>query len=161
MRISLDTNILAYAEGIGDERRCRLAREVVAALPVESVLIPVQVLGELHRVLAGKSDRTPASIKDAVLGWADAFSLGDSTRQAMEDAFDLAADHQLQIWDALILSVSAEHKCRLLLSEDLQNGFTCRGVTVSNPFIDPIHPLLKSILAYPGSDQAKAASDKG
>jgi predicted nucleic acid-binding protein len=38
------------------------------------------------------------------------------------------------MWDALIMSVAAENKCRLLISEDFQNGFTWRGVTVVNPF---------------------------
>jgi predicted nucleic acid-binding protein len=32
------------------------------------------------------------------------------------------------------MSVAAENKCRLFISEDFQNGFTWRGVTVFNPF---------------------------
>jgi len=47
---------------------------------------------------------------------------------------DLTVDHQISMWDALIMSVAAENKCRLLISEDFQNGFTWRGVTVVNPF---------------------------
>jgi predicted nucleic acid-binding protein len=52
----------------------------------------------------------------------------------MQAALDLTVDHQILLWDALILAVSADHHCRLLLSEDLQHGFTWRGVTVVNPF---------------------------
>lgn len=148
MRIALDTCILAYAEGVGDELRCTAAREVVAALPPENVLIPTQVLGELHRVLTGKAGRGATEFRDAVLGWADAFPIGDSTWRAMESALDLVADHRLQIWDALILSVAAERKCRLLLSEDFQNGFTWRGVTVTNPFQEDRHPLLEAVLQH-------------
>jgi len=51
------------------------------------------------------------------------------------------------VWDALILSVAAENRCRLLLSEDLQDGFTWRGVTVANPFAMPLHPLLEGLVA--------------
>lgn len=149
MRVSLDTNVLAYAEGVGDEPRCRMAREIIAVLPIDAVLIPAQVLGELYRVLSAKTARAPAEVKNAVLEWADAFAVGDTTWAAMDSAFDLAADHMLQIWDALILSVSAEHKCRLLLSEDFQNGFTWRGVTITNPFSESKHPLLKA-LTEPG-----------
>ena len=36
--------------------------------------------------------------------------------------------------DAVILSAAAESGCRLLLSQDLQEGFTWNGVTVTNPF---------------------------
>ena len=63
-------------------------------------------------------------------GWADTFEIADSTFAAMRAALDLAVDHQMPTWDALILSVSADQKCRVLLSEDFQHGFTWRGVTV-------------------------------
>jgi predicted nucleic acid-binding protein len=145
MRIVLDTNIVAYAEGMGDKARCLLAREIIAGLPVENVLIPVQVLGELYRILTRKAGRKPVESKEAILGWSDAFATLDTTRPALESALDLAADHDFQIWDALILAISAEHRCRLLLSEDLQNGFTWRGVTVVNPFKERKHSLLKAV----------------
>ena len=145
-RIALDTNVLAYAEGVGDARRCKAARQLVSRLPAELVVLPAQVLGELHRVLVGKSHRTPAEAKLAILSWADAFDVADSTFDAMRAALDLAADHQMAIWDALILSVAADQKCRLLLSEDFQHGFTWRGVTLLNPFNSPQHSLLAAAL---------------
>lgn len=63
-------------------------------------------------------------------------------------------DHGLPIWDALILSVAAESHRRLLLSEDLQQGFTWRGVTVVNPFVTPYAPLLASILSIGQQENA-------
>ena len=146
MRIVRDTNVLVYAEGAGDSVRCRVAREVVAALSTGDVLIPAQVLGELYRVLTGKIGRPAGEVRDAVISWSDAFVVCDSTWSAMESAFDLVVDHRLQIWDALILAVAAEQKCRLLLSEDFQNGFTWGGVTVLNPFAETRHPLLSVAL---------------
>ena len=62
-------------------------------------------------------------------------------------AVDFSTDHQLGIWDAVILSAAAEAGCRLLLSADLQQGFTWKGVTVTNPFSTAKHPLLGSPLA--------------
>ena len=59
----------------------------------------------------------------------------------------MKAEAGTRIWDALILSVAAESRCCLLLSEDLQPGFTWRGVTVVNPFVTPYAPLLGSILS--------------
>ena len=146
MRIALDTNVLAYAEGVGDGRRCKAARDLVAGLPGHLVLIPAQTLGELHRVLVGKNQRDPGMARDAVLAWADAFDVADSTFDAMRGALDLAADHQMPIWDALILSVAADQKCRLMLSEDYQHEFVWRGVTVLNPFKTPRHGLLAAVL---------------
>ena len=145
-RIALDTNVLAYAEGVGDGRRCRAARALVARLPGHMVVVPAQTLGELHRVLVGKAGRAPAEAKAAILSWADAFDVADSTFEAMRAALDLATDHRMPIWDALILSVAADQQCRLLLSEDFQHGFTWRGVTVVNPFQTPQHALLAAAL---------------
>lgn len=146
MRIALDTNILAYAEGVGDARRCRAARGLIARVPGHLLVVPAQTLGELHRVLVGKAGRGPAQARAAILSWADAFDVADSTFEALRAALDLAVDHQMPIWDALILSVAADQKCRLLLSEDFQHGFTWRGVTVVNPFQTPQHALLAAAI---------------
>ena len=146
LRIALDTNFMAYAEGVGDAKRCKAARELLARLSGLQVVVPAQTLGELHRVLVGKAGRTAADAKAAILSWSDAFDVADSTFEAMSAALDLAADHQIPIWDALILSVAADQQCRLLLSEDFQPGFTCRGVTVVNPFQSPQGALLAAAL---------------
>jgi predicted nucleic acid-binding protein len=61
-------------------------------------------------------------------------------------AADLASHHQLGIWDAVVLATAADAGCRLLLSEDLQDGFTWAGVTVANPFSLSPHPLLAALL---------------
>ena len=59
---------------------------------------------------------------------------------------DLATEHKLQFWDALILNVAADAGCSLLLSEDMQDGFAWRGVTVVNPFAAKMHKRLARIL---------------
>ena len=147
MRVAIDTNILAYAEGVGGRTRCEAATEIISQLPIENILIPVQVLGELFRVLTGKANCSPDTARSRILQWADSYEVGDSVWATFQSAFDLTVDHNFQIWDALILSVTAEHHCRVLLTEDMQHGFTWRGVTVVNPFFLPSHPLLTALLA--------------
>lgn len=146
MRVALDTNILAYAEGIGDAPHCERAITLVERLPVENVLLPAQTLGELFRVLTGKAKREVTIVREAIMTWADTFEVADSSYSAFQAAMDLAIDHGFQIWDAMIMAVAAENRCRLLLSEDLQNGFIWRGVTVVNPFVEPVSPLLDNSL---------------
>lgn len=147
MDIALDTHVLAYAEGVGDARRQAMALQLIERLPPAQVRLPAQVLGELMRVLYAKGGRSRTDARQAVLGWADGFSVLDSTWPAMLGALDLCVDHQLSMWDALILSVAADAGCRLLLSEDLQDGFTWRGTTVVNPFQSPAPTLLQAVLA--------------
>jgi len=48
--------------------------------------------------------------------------------------------------DAIILAAAADSGCRLLLSEDLQDGFSWRGVTVTNPCAKRRHLLLEALL---------------
>ncbi len=146
MRVALDTSILAYAEGMGAASRCGAAIELIGKLPAQHVILPAQTLGELYRVLTGKANRNPCAARDAILGWADSFEVADSTWRAFQSAMDLCADHQLQIRDALILSVAGEQRCRLLLSEDIRDNFTWRGVTVVNPFSTARHPLLATLI---------------
>ena len=121
MRSALDTNVLVYAEGIGDQVRIEKSRALLAALADGDVVIPLQCLGELFRVLTGKAGRSPAEARD-------------STAQVLAGAMDLCVDHQLGSWVALVLSVAADAGARLLLSEDLNPGFTWRGVRVVNPY---------------------------
>ena len=144
--VAIDTNVLAYAEGAGDAARHAQAVALLTRLPDIAVVLPVQVLGELYRVLVGKLRQPPAQAREAVLRWSDAYAVRDSTWGALQSAFDLAAAHGLSIWDSLILSVAAEQRCRVLLSEDMQDGFTWRGTTVVNPFAAPAHALLASLL---------------
>ena len=148
MRVALDTNVLAYAEGLGDEVRCHMAGELIAQLHPTHAVVPVQVLGELSRVLTSKLKKSSADARELLLSWSDAVVVADTTWTAFQSAMDLSVDHQISMWDALIFAVAAENKCRLLVSEDFQNGFTWHGVTVVNPFEPKAKPykLLSMIL---------------
>lgn len=146
MRVALDTNILAYAEGVNGAVMKRTSLELLEKLPQGAVLLPVQTLGELFNLLVRKAARSPSKARNAILSWKDAFPLIETSAGVMLAATDLATDHQLSIWDSMIFSAAAEAGCRLLLSEDLRDGFTWKGVTVTNPFSTPKHALLAGLL---------------
>ncbi|ARN81068.1 PIN domain-containing protein [Methylocystis bryophila] len=146
MRVAIDTNVLAYAEGVNGAERRAPCLDLLRRLPQELVVVPVQVLGELFNVLVRKAGKSRSDARDALLSWRDAFPVVETSPVVMLAAFDLATDHQLGIWDAVILSAVSQAGCRLLLSEDLQEGFTWGGVTVVNPFASPRHNLLEALL---------------
>lgn len=154
--LAIDTSVLAYAEGAGDAARRARAIELLEALPEFAVVLPVQVLGELYRVLVGKLHQAPRVAKTAVLRWSDAYAVRESSWAALQSALDLSADHGLSIWDALILAVASEQRCRVLLSEDLQDGFSWRGTTVVNPFAAERAPLLADLWPQPPAHAAKS-----
>ena len=131
--IALDSNILIYAEGINDRARQALALGAIAALDANTVSVPVQALGELFAVLVRKGGRSPQEAGAVVNEWEVTLGSFPTTATALCAAIELAGDHRLQIWDAIMLAVAGEHGCACLLSEDLQDGFQWRGVEVINP----------------------------
>src|ERR1017187_4493292 len=145
MRVALDTNVLAYAEGVNGAPMRKAALELVQRLPEGATLLPVQTLGELFNLLVRKARRSPAKARKAILSWQDAFPLIETSAQVMLAAADLATDHQLSIWDSVSLSAATESGCRLLLSEHLQEGFCWKGVTVPNPFAQSKPELLTAL----------------
>jgi len=146
VRVALDTNVLAYAEGVNGAARKVDALGLIQRLPAGAALLPVQALGELFQLLVRKANRTAAQARAAILGWRDAFPLIETSETVIVGAAELAASHRFSFWDGVILASAAESGCRLLLSEDLQEGFTWNGVTVTNPFGVSPHPLLTDLL---------------
>lgn len=150
MKVALDTNVLGYAAGIGDDEvKRRLALGLIRALAGSSMVLPTQVAGEFYNILTRKGGHDPKTARGVVRNWADAIGLTAPTAATMEAALEGAAFFNLQIWDALVLSIAAEAGCALLLSEDMQDGFVYRGVTVANPFAETPHPLLASLMEIP------------
>jgi predicted nucleic acid-binding protein len=134
MRVALDTNVLAYAEGVNGEERKETALLILREFAEHELLVPTQALGELFVVLTRKAKRDAAEARNAVLGWSDSFPLIDTTPSVLHEAMELVASHRLAFWDSVMLAAAAQADCRMLLSEDMQHGFTWRGVTIQDPF---------------------------
>lgn len=146
LRVSVDTNILAYAEGVDSPELQVLARDILGSLSREFTFVPLQVLGELFSVLLRKGHRSRSTALADVMRWHRTFRVIETTNAIFLSAVSLVEQPQLHPWDAIILSAAAEAGCSLILSEDMQDGFVWRGVTVANPFKIPRHPLLASVL---------------
>jgi predicted nucleic acid-binding protein len=126
----LDTNVIIYAFAKNDPRG-RAAELLVAA----GGTISVQVLNEFVNVSRRKLGR----------GWIDSEkqlkvlqSLLDPpvplTLDLHKAAIEVARDHHVSFYDALIIAASAEAKCSVLYSEDMQDGRQIEGITIKNPF---------------------------
>lgn len=134
MRIALDSNVLVYAEGVNGEPRKDHATRILAGFGEEEIILPAQALGELFTVLTRKARWPAAQARMAVLGWHDAYLVADTSPAVLIEAMEVTCTHQFALWDAVMLAVAAQAGCRLLLSEDMHDGFIWRGVTIRNPF---------------------------
>ncbi|MCG6116433.1 MAG: PIN domain-containing protein [Mesorhizobium sp.] len=138
MKVALDTNFIAYAEGInGDEKR-QVALNTLNRLCNDDVVIPVQVLGELFNVLVRKAGRSAAEAQMALSQWRQSFTTADITADIMDTASMIAMRHRLSIWDSVILAVASSAGCDALISEDMHHGFTYGSVSICNPFISEL-----------------------
>jgi predicted nucleic acid-binding protein len=150
-RVALDSNILAYLAGVerseADRAKIRQIPIIIEDIDEAAFVVPVQALGELFVVL--RKAAVPAIEAQALLArfakWAGATPA--SERRTALAAAEVVVDHKLQYWDAMIVSAAADAGCSILLSEDMQNGFVARGVTVVNPFAEDRHPKLAALFS--------------
>jgi predicted nucleic acid-binding protein len=131
----LDTNVLVYLFDTTDPAKQARAREVVAT---HQCFVSPQVLGEFYVVVTRKlaTPLDPAVAGAAVAGWPPT-QVVPLTAALVTAAITTSQDHQLHYWDALVLEAAAASGCPVLLTEDLADGSTLRGVRLENPFRHP------------------------
>lgn len=146
--IAFDTDILAYADGIvnhpNDVAKVGRAQALLTSLRAQKLIFPAQALGELFRLIAKTNggDAAAARIKSLI---GDAL-VAPTLAATLDAAFDLAARHRLQIWDAIIVSAAVHAGAHWLLSEDMRSGFVWRGLTIVNPLAGDPAVLLEQLV---------------
>jgi predicted nucleic acid-binding protein len=154
LKVALDTSILARAEGVYGEAKRTAALNLIKRLPHQSTVLPMHTLGELCHLLLRKARRTPSEARHAIVTWNATFPVVATTPEVMLAAVDLLPAFRLTIWEGVILAAARHAQCRLLLSENFRNGFSMDGLTVTNPFVEPKHPLLALVLLPPGAEES-------
>lgn len=136
---TIDTNILVYAtETEVPAEKQRIARRLLERLTLSPRACLVgQVLSEFMSVVLRKDAMTRAQAFEAVGLLSQAARVLGASQQAYEQAWQLVATHKYQVWDALIVSICAEHGIKTLYSEDAGSLKRPLGVHVVNPFADP------------------------
>ena len=142
--------MLAYAEGVNGLERKWTAKTILARLPQDSLVLPVQVLGELCAVLVRKAGWPAERARAAALEWRAAYDVVETTAEVLQDGLELLARHCFGVWHGIVLAAAAKADCRYLLTEDMQDGFRWRGVTIANPFASSLpHPLTALLNHFP------------
>jgi predicted nucleic acid-binding protein len=130
----LDTNVAVYAHDHGAGVKRRQAVELFRS-PPDRLVVSTQVLSEFYWTVTRKL-APPLRHSQAL----------DATRQLAAlpvvvvdgdlvlAAIATAAQHQLALWDAMIVEAAVRGGCHRLLTEDLNAGQEIRGVRIENPF---------------------------
>jgi predicted nucleic acid-binding protein len=127
-----DTNILIYAFS-EDHPRTAPAEALLAG----GGIIGVQVLNEFANVARRKLGWDWERIQSALGVIEELVGAARPVTAAIHSAaVNLARDHKLSFYDALIAAAALDARCRLLYSEDFQHGRKFGSLTIENPFLD-------------------------
>lgn len=130
----VDTNVYVYAVDTRDRRKQRAAQQLLSAERSRLVL-SAQVLGEFYVTVTRKlPDPLPPRDAAAAVAGLSVFPAVVLDNRLANAAMATSDAHQLSYWDALIIEAAAAAGCERVLSEDLNDGQTIRGVEIVNPF---------------------------
>src|SRR3954462_8083328 len=135
-RCFVDSNVLAYSDDEGSslkrDRARELLREVIRS---KAGVLSLQVLQEYFSVSTKKLGLSADDARQRI----ELFSQLDIVILGFPDllaAIDLHRLHRFSIWDALVIRAALNGGCRILYSEDLQDGRRIGGLEIVTPFKD-------------------------
>ena len=149
--IFVDTNVLVYARDAGEPTKQAVAADWLRTLWLEQRgRTSIQVLTEYYTTVTRKL--RPGLAADAA--WEDVAALlawepQETDRALIVRAREIERLHLLSWWDSMIVAAAQLQDCVVLLSEELQHGWTCGTVTVRNPFTERIEETRASHAARP------------
>ena len=149
MRFSVDTNILVYATFNQDEEKHRAAFGIMERAQNLDCVVTLQAVGELFHTLTRRLNVSAVQATTVVHKWRSAITVVTADEACLVDAMDSVVGHGLPFWDAMLWATVKRVGCRLLVTEDGQDGFALGGVTWVNPFASPRSPLLVQALSAP------------
>lgn len=144
--VAIDTNVLIYAEGAGDDDKRMISTSLLTQLNHTGYILPVQAAGEFLRVMRRKLRVDAVTAQGRLEELSINATRAPTTEAVFHEACEIMTSHAFDIWDCIMLASSRALGSRLFLSEDLQDGFVWRGLTIANPYATTPHPLLRSYL---------------
>ena len=125
-----DTNVLLYLLSADTDKADR-AEELLAL----GGTISVQVLNEFVAVASRKLRMPSTEVREILAQIRAVCDIEPITLETHERALDVSERYGLSIYDALILSAALLAGCRILHSEDMQDGQVIeQQLTIRNPF---------------------------
>jgi predicted nucleic acid-binding protein len=133
-RIFLDTNILLYAKmDDGSDKHTKCHNLLAVVLVGSEIVVSVQVLDEYY-VNALKKDITPAEIQNTVNQFISDFEIVPLTKELIPETYRIYNRYCFSYWDSNIAAAAPEARCKILYTEDLQDGQVIDNtLTVINP----------------------------
>jgi predicted nucleic acid-binding protein len=136
-KVFVDTNVLLYAHDASETTKQPVAAATLRDLwHQRSGAISTQVLQEFYVTATRKLARplTRAEAREVIELYA-AWPVVIIDPTVVLAATRIEENHQVSLWDALILEAARIAGAEVLLSEDLQHGQVIEDVRIENPFV--------------------------
>lgn len=138
VKVFLDTNVLVYLFDRHEaEKRIRAQKIFSNLAQAGAVVVSTQVLQEFYVTVTRKLKPAlpPSAAREIVESLLEMTVVQVDPAMILR-AIDTSQDHQISLWDGIILHSASEAQCATLLTEDLHHGWQWRGLRVENPFRD-------------------------
>jgi predicted nucleic acid-binding protein len=133
--LTVDTNILIYSIDPTDEVKHTIAKTVMAEVYLRGGPLPLQCLTEFYAACTRKAHlATSHRIAEVVANASESMQIFPASHEDLFAAMQIHQQHRIQFFDALLLATARRAVCKVMLSEDVQDGHDYDGITVRNPF---------------------------
>ena len=120
MRIALDTNVLAYAEGVNGAIMRNRALALIQRVPPGPIVLPAQTLGELFNVIEARRRQSRVSLFQS---------------RSLREQIPLGAIPCLALFDYPALQGGSIHAIHSTAGDNLENGRKRRLRQSDCPFL--------------------------
>ena len=133
MKCFADTNIILYTIG-QDKRKTELTRYLINT--ELELMVSTQGINECVNVCLRKFNfnrQNAYNFADQIMAVTDVVAVDEAT---VRKSAEIAINHQVSNWDALIIASALLSNCSTLYSEDMQHGQVFnKQLTIINPFL--------------------------
>ena len=112
-------------------RAVELTRRAVAG----DCILSIQSLAEFYYTVTRKGLMTPDAAGGFIDEWRGVFPVCSASGDDLAEAIKAVRRHRLSFWDAMLWATAREAGCKILLSEDFQDGREIGGMRFVNPFL--------------------------
>lgn len=135
-KVFFDSNVLVYAYDVADSRKQALAQRLLEQEGLlGSLVLSTQVLQEVYVTLTRKLIiPLPETAAVNILQALRSFTIVQVSVEVIMAAIHLSITAKLSFWDTLIIECAQLQGCKILYSEDLQDGRKFGEMTIVNPF---------------------------
>ena len=135
-KVFVDTNVLVYAYDIDAGRKHLIALSIMKDLWQSGLgILSTQTLQEFFVTVTGKI-ASPLEIPVAkeIIKKLSKWDIITNDMEIVLEAIDLHERYKFSFWDSLIVASALAGGAKAILSEDLSDAQTIKGITIKNPF---------------------------